>query len=63
MVFLIIEQGKMQIVQPYIFDNRGYHEIQVPNVISIRYEDVDTDCDLSTGHYCIDPKLLRILVG
>lgn len=49
-------------VQPYVFDRHGYHEIQT-NIIDTRIEETDVDCDLDAGRYCIDVKLLRLLVG
>lgn len=51
----------MQVIRPYIFDSEGYHEIE--NEINIRAEDFGSECDLTAGQYCIDPKLLAILVG
>lgn len=60
-VYFVHEQHNIYITRPYIFDSDGLHEIQ--NAIDIRVEESDAECDLSTGQYCIDPKLLRLLVG
>lgn len=55
------QEDNVFINRPYIFDIHGYHEIQ--NEIDIRGDEFGSECDLSAGQYCIDPKLLRLLVG
>lgn len=55
------QEDDVLIKRPYIFDIHGYHEI--PNEIDIRGEEFGSECDLSAGQYCIDPKLLKLLVG
>lgn len=57
----------------YIVDEFGYHNVGPPPQITtdghgvVDYRpDVDTapaDCNKEQGTYCIDPKLLAILVG
>lgn len=53
-------------VTAYIFDRNGYHEIPVTmnseGVIDF-YSPDQNDCDLSKGVYCIDRKLLSLMVG
>lgn len=53
-------------VTAYIFDRNGYHEIPVTmnseGVIDF-YAPDQNDCDLSKGVYCIDRKLLSLMVG
>lgn len=61
--FLRYTQGDFQITA-YVFDHTGYHEIPVENgVADFRPEISDSECDLSTGNYCIDQKLLTLMVG
>lgn len=60
-VYFCHEQDNILITRPYVFDSHGYHELQ--NEVGIRGEEFDTACDLSAGQYCIDPKLLQLLVG
>lgn len=48
----------------YVFDHTGYHEIPVESgVTDFRPEISGGECDLSTGSYCIDHKLLTLMVG
>lgn len=51
----------------YVFDHTGYHEIPVmtdsEGVIDLLGPDKDHDCDFSKGVYCIDRKLLSLMVG
>lgn len=53
----------------YVFDHTGYHEIPIGTTadengaIDLRPEKPEGDCDLAAGQYCIDQKLLTILVG
>lgn len=60
-IFFYHDQDNITIVRPYIFDGHGYHEIE--NVIGMRGDEFDSECDLSTGQYCIDPKLLKLMIG
>ncbi|XP_031622426.1 uncharacterized protein LOC116340213 [Contarinia nasturtii] len=50
----------------YVFDHTGYHDIPVVTdnggVLDLKGPD-DDDCDNSRGVYCIDQKLLNLLVG
>lgn len=50
----------------YIFDHNGYHEIPVTTnsegVIDF-YGPDQNDCDNTKGVYCIDRKLLSLMVG
>lgn len=48
----------------YVYDDKGYHEIPVESgVTDFRPALTSDQCDLSKGEYCIDQKLLAILVG
>lgn len=51
----------------YVFDDMGYHEIPVitdsDGVIDLLGPDQAHDCDFSKGVYCIDRKLLSLMVG
>lgn len=58
-----IFQGDFHITA-YVFDHTGYHEIPVDTGITdFRPEIGGGECDLSTGNYCIDQKLLTLMVG
>lgn len=56
-------------VTAYVFDHTGYHEIPIDSttdgegIIDLRPDQPGADCDLAAGQYCIDQKLLAILVG
>lgn len=56
-------QGDFHITA-YVFDHTGYHEIPVETGVTYFRPDIaDSECDLSTGSYCIDQKLLTLMVG
>lgn len=60
-VFLLDEQGKLQVMSsPYIFDHTGFHSL--PDYPPPSGNDgaiiPDTECV-----YCIDQKLLELLVA
>lgn len=54
-------------VTAYVFDHYGYHEIQVTTdsdgIVDLYGPDQAHDCDYSKGVYCIDRKLLSLMVG
>lgn len=58
-------------ISAYVFDDSGYHEIPLPpegpdsstGVVDFRPIDTGSPCDLSKGEYCIDRKLLNLMVG
>lgn len=63
---LIALQGAVK-VTAYVFDHTGYHEIPVTTdsegVADFLAPSQGVDCDFSKGVYCIDRKLLSLLVG
>lgn len=60
-------QGSVKLTA-YVFDHLGYHDLPVQTeteataVVDFR-PGGDGECDLSKGEYCIDRKLLNLLVG
>ena len=54
-------------VTAYVFDQFGYHELPVTTdsdgVVDLYGPDQAHDCDYSKGVYCIDRKLLSLMVG
>lgn len=62
--FVLDLQGDFKITA-YIFDHNGYHEIPTGGAVvtDFRPDGSDEDCDLAKGQYCIDQKLLALMVG
>lgn len=62
--FLSFQQGDLK-VTAYVFDQTGYHEIPVNNETDEIYLSgpQQSECDYSKGVYCIDRKLLSLMVG
>lgn len=61
----IILQGEIK-VTAYIFDHTGYHEVPFTldgQAITDFRPGEDSDCDVTKGEYCIDRKLLSLMVG
>lgn len=54
-------------VTAYVFDHFGYHEIPVTTdsdgIVDLYGPEQAQDCDYSKGVYCIDRKLLSLMVG
>lgn len=58
-------------VTAYISDDTGYHEVPLPptgpdagtGIVDYGPIDSGSKCDLAKGEYCIDQKLLNLMVG